>query len=234
VTDLTELRRRLELDAGYASRLLSKLEARGLLIRERSGTDTRRQVVRLTEAGHAAQHSLEQRTVAQIGALLDRLTDEDQHRLLNSMQAITTLVGENPAQPTVVLRNANFEALVARIVADYVEKQDPAREAAWIAELDGERAGCVFCVRGSEDHTAKLRLLLVEPSPRGHGLGRRLVDECVAFARGHGYLAMELWTNDELTSARRVYAKAGFQLVDHEPHRSFGHDLVGETWRLEW
>jgi GNAT superfamily N-acetyltransferase len=123
--------------------------------------------------------------------------------------------------------DATFEALVARIVADYVETQDPGRHAAWIAELDGERAGCVFCVRGSDDRTATLRLLLVEPGARGHGLGRRLVDECVAFARTHGYAATELWTNDVLTAARRVYATAGFELTGREPHRSFGHDLVG-------
>lgn len=226
VTEVTELRRRLALDAGYASRLLGKLEQRGLLVRERSGSDARRQVIRLTDAGRAAQHSLEQRTVEQIGELLGRFTDEDQHRLLKSMQAIGEVVGERNSDATIVLRpprpgdfgwvvqrngavyaqeygwDATYEALVARIVADYVEHQVPAKEAAWIAEVDGERAGCVFCVRGSDEHTAKLRLLLVEPAARGRGLGKRLVAECVAFAKAHGYRAMELWTNDVLTAAR--------------------------------
>lgn len=258
VTEVTELRRRLDMDAGYASRLLSRLEGRGLLTRERSETDARRQLVRLTESGRTAQHSLERRTITQISELLGRFTDEDQHRLLSSMRAITTLVGEQTEDHTIVLRppqpgdfgwvvqrngaiyaqdygwDATYEALVARIVADYVENHDPKREAAWIAELDGERVGCVFCVRGSDEHTAKLRLLIVEPSARGHGLGKRLVAECVAFAKAHGYQAMELWTNSVLTAARAIYAKAGFELVASEPHHSFGHDLVGETWRLEF
>ncbi|GAB2979148.1 bifunctional helix-turn-helix transcriptional regulator/GNAT family N-acetyltransferase [Amycolatopsis acidiphila] len=258
VTEVTELRRRLAMDAGYASRLLGKLEGRGLLTRERSDTDARRQLVRLTEAGRAAQHSLEERTIEQIGELLGRFTDEDQHRLLSSMAAITTVVGERARDSAVVLRpprpgdfgwvvqrngalyaqeygwDATYEALVARIVADYVDKHDPKREAAWIAEVDGERAGCVFCVRGSDEHTAKLRLLIVEPSARGHGLGKRLVAECVAFAKAHGYQGMELWTNSVLVAARAIYAKTGFELVASEPHHSFGHDLVGETWRLEW
>lgn len=258
VTEVTELRRRLDMDAGYASRLLGRLEGRGLLTRERSETDARRQLLRLTETGRAAQHSLEQRTITQIGELLGRFTDEDQHRLLNSMQAISTLVGEQADDRTMVLRpprpgdfgwvvqrhgalyaqeyswDSSFEALVARIVADYVENHDPAREAVWIAELDGERAGCVFCVRGSDERTAKLRLLIVEPGARGHGLGKRLVADCIAFAKAHGYQAMELWTNSVLTAARGIYAAAGFELVASEPHHSFGHDLVGETWRLEW
>jgi DNA-binding MarR family transcriptional regulator/GNAT superfamily N-acetyltransferase len=258
VTEVTELRRRLDLDAGYASRLLSRLEGRGVLTRERSEADARRQLVRLTEAGRAAQHSLEQRTITQISELLGRFTDEDQHRLLSSMQAISTLVGGQARDRTIVLRpprpgdfgwvvqrhgvlyaqeygwDATFEALVARIVADYVENHDPAREAVWIAEFDGERAGCVFCVRGSDERTAKLRLLIVEPTARGYGLGKRLVAECVAFAEAHGYQAMELWTNSVLTAARSIYVKAGFELVASEPHHSFGHDLVGETWRLEF
>ncbi|GAB3578368.1 GNAT family N-acetyltransferase [Amycolatopsis endophytica] len=129
--------------------------------------------------------------------------------------------------------DTTYEGLVARIVADYLDHHDPSREAGWIAELDGERAGAVFCVRGPDDRTAKLRLLLVEPSARGHGIGRRLVDECLAFARAHGYTAMELWTNSVLTAARRIYQRVGFELVDSAPHSSFGHDLVGETWRRE-
>jgi GNAT superfamily N-acetyltransferase len=123
----------------------------------------------------------------------------------------------------------SFEALVARIVADYAVDPDPAREAAWIAEVDGQRAGCVFCVAADED-TAKLRTLLVHPSARGHGLGARLVDTCIDFARTAGYRQITLWTNDILTSAGRIYRAAGFELVEQDRHNSFGHDLVGQTW----
>ena len=129
--------------------------------------------------------------------------------------------------------NCEFEALVARIVADYAAGPGPGRsvvrEAAWIAEVDGERAGCVFCVAADET-TAKLRILLVRPAARGRGLGARLVDECLAFARTAGYRKITLWTNDVLASARRIYQAAGFELVDSEPHHSYGHDLVGQTW----
>ncbi len=125
--------------------------------------------------------------------------------------------------------DTGFEALVARIVADYANGADPDREAAWIAESNGERAGCVFLVAG-EGNMAKLRILLVHPDARGHGLGTRLVDECLAFARAAGYRGVTLWTNDVLASARRIYQAAGFELVDKKPHHSFGKDLVGETW----
>ncbi len=126
--------------------------------------------------------------------------------------------------------NTDFEALVARIVADYAEDHDPDREAAWIAELDGRRAGCVFCVRGDDATTAKLRILLVDPAARGHALGTRLVETCLDFARSSGYKTITLWTNDVLTAARRIYEAAGFDLTDEEQHHSFGHDLVGQTW----
>jgi GNAT superfamily N-acetyltransferase len=124
--------------------------------------------------------------------------------------------------------DTSFEALVAQIVADY----DPKRDAAWIAEVDGERAGCVFCVH-ADDETAKLRILLVRPSARGRGAGRRLVDECVSYARDAGYRRLTLWTNDVLGSARRIYQAAGFALTDEEPHHSFGKDLVGQNWTLD-
>ena len=127
--------------------------------------------------------------------------------------------------------DAGFEALVARIVADYAERHDPAREAAWIAEVDGAPAGCVLCVR-QDDRVAKLRLLLVEPRARGLGIGDRLVRECIGFARAARYRELSLWTNDNLVHARRIYERTGFELVAEDPHRSFGHDLVGQTWTL--
>ncbi len=127
--------------------------------------------------------------------------------------------------------NEEFEGLVAQIVADYIKEHDSAREAAWIAELDGRRAGCVFCVR-KDDDTAQLRILLVDPFARGNGLGDRLVAECVAFARGAGYKRVMLWTNDVLLAARKIYERAGFELVESEAHQSFGKDLVGQNWEL--
>lgn len=129
--------------------------------------------------------------------------------------------------------NTDFEALVAKIVADYANGHDPSREAAWIAEADGQRVGCVFLVAGEEPGTAKLRILLVTPAARGLGIGTRLVEQCLAFARAAGYRRIVLWTNDVLASARRIYQAAGFTLIDEKPHHSFGHDLVGQTWALD-
>jgi GNAT superfamily N-acetyltransferase len=128
--------------------------------------------------------------------------------------------------------DTSFEALVARIVADYAEQHDEARERAWIAEVDGRRVGCVFCVAGDDPQTAKLRILLVDPSARGHGFGSRLVGTCVDFARASGYARMMLWTNHPLAAARRIYLEHGFVRTAEEPHRSFGVDLVGETYEL--
>ena len=129
--------------------------------------------------------------------------------------------------------DTEFEALVARIVADYATDHDPAREAAWIAEVDGERAGCIFLVAGDEPGVAKLRILLVTPTARGLGVGRRLVERCLAFARDTDYRQVTLWTNDVLVSARRIYESFGFALTEQQPHHSFGHDLIGQTWTLE-
>ncbi|BCJ32625.1 MarR family transcriptional regulator [Actinocatenispora thailandica] len=259
--DLLEVRQRLGLDAGYLTRLVTKLAQAGLVTRERSATDARRQVVRLTEDGRDTYRELSRRSSDQIGELLGRLPEPAQQRLLAAMGTVRDVLGEPRAgdggagaeaavrlrapEPGdlgwVVSRNgaiyaaeygwdADYEALVARIVADYVEHRDPARETAWIAERDGVPVGCVFCVRADEPDTAKLRLLLVEPAARGLGVGGRLVDECLRYATEVGYRRMVLWTNDVLTSARRIYARAGFELVDSAKHRSFGHELVGETW----
>ena len=125
--------------------------------------------------------------------------------------------------------DSSFEALVARIVADFAADHDAAREAAWIAEVDGRRVGCVFCV-AADERTAKLRILLVDPAARGQGLGRRLVGTCLGFARAAGYRRITLWTNDVLTAARRIYQATGFELVEQDRHHSFGHDLVGQNW----
>ncbi|WP_181773888.1 bifunctional helix-turn-helix transcriptional regulator/GNAT family N-acetyltransferase [Amycolatopsis pittospori] len=256
-TQVTELRKRLDLDAGYASRLLARLEGRGLLTRERSDEDARRQVVRLTEVGRKAFAVLDERSVDRIGSLLGRFGDEEQERLLGAMDAITALVGERASDPTLVLRpprpgdfgwvvqrhgalysreygwDERFEALVARVVADYVDKRGEPRQAGWIAELDGERVGSIFCMPAEDGTTAKLRMLLLEPAARGRGVGKRLVTECVEFARASGYAAMELWTVSLLEAARAVYQKAGFRLVSEETIPGFGYELTGQTWRLE-
>jgi DNA-binding MarR family transcriptional regulator len=254
-TEVAELRRTLGLDAGYVSRMLARFESDGLVRRTQSATDGRRQVIRLTEAGRAAQRRLDERSAQEIERLLDPLGAAQRRRLLDAMATIrglltpsrtaeVTLRGPRPGDyGWVVARHgalyaeeygwdASFEALVARIVADFGAGYDPTRERVWLAEVDGERAGCVFCV-GRDDSTAQLRLLLVEPHARGLGVGSRLVGECVEFARSAGYRQMVLWTNDVLAAARRIYQRAGFQLVSAHPHHSYGQDLVGQDWALD-
>ena len=251
--DLAELRRTLALDSGYLSRIIGRFKADGLVATQSSPDDGRRQVVELTARGREVFTDLGARSADQIATLLGPLANEDRRRLLTSMSTIRDVFEASaPVRPSLIrpLRSGDFgwvvsrhgvvyaeeyawdqtfEALVARIVADYVDHHVAGRESAWIAELDGEAVGCVFCVRRDED-TAQLRLLLVEPKARGFGIGSRLVDECIRFARGAGYTRMVLWTNDVLVSARRIYEAQGFELVESEPHHSFGHDLVGQTW----
>ena len=249
---LTDLRRKLDVDAGYMTRILDRLESDGLLVRERSRADARRQVVRLSKRGYSAFQTLDKRSTEDVGRLLSRLSNNEQERLLAAMATIEKLLSEAHS-PEPVLRqpvwgdfgwvverhgvlyaevygwDEGCEALIARIVADYIERRDPRRENAWIAEVDGERAGCVFCTKKGRD-VAQLRLLLVEPWARGRGVGTRLVDECLQFARQAGYKRIMLWTNDVLTDARRIYERAGFVLVDEGKHHSFGCDLVGQNW----
>lgn len=251
----TAFAERLQLDLGYVSRLLSSLKERGMVLGESAAEDRRRQVVSLTREGRKAFQSLDEKSSAQIRRLLDRLSEDAQERLMACTREIEALLVEKRA-PTVVLRapdsgdfgwvvqrhgdtyrqeygwDETFEALVARIVADYIERRDPKREAAWIAEVDGQRVGCVFCMR-KEDELAQLRILLVEPSARGMGIGGRLVDECIRFARRAGYRQMMLWTNDVLVDARRIYERAGFRVVEEERHHSFGRDLTGQNWLLD-
>jgi DNA-binding MarR family transcriptional regulator/GNAT superfamily N-acetyltransferase len=254
---VSELRRELDLDAGYLSRILSGFTASGLATTEKSVADGRRQVARLTATGRRAFDELDRRQAGAIDTLLAPLDDDQRTRLVGAMGQIRRMLSNETTRAGVVLRppqpgdlgwvverhgaryaaeygwDATFEALVARIVAEFAEHRDTRREAAWIAELDGERVGCVFCMASDNpeaQHTAQLRLLLVEPSARGAGVGSRLVDECLRFARRSGYRRITLWTNDVLLGARRIYQRAGFGCDRRESHHSFGHDLVGEYW----
>jgi DNA-binding MarR family transcriptional regulator/N-acetylglutamate synthase-like GNAT family acetyltransferase len=255
-TTAGELGEELGLDAGYLSRILSGFQKHGLIRKRPSEADGRRRLLRLTERGREAFAPLEARSRSEIGAMLGGMSIAGQERLVEAMRAIERLLSFRPdpvvpyllrpPQPGdmgwVVHRHGvlyareygwdeRFEALVAGIVAKFIQQYDPRVERCWIAERDGEVVGCVFLVRESEE-VAKLRLLLVEPEARGLGIGSRLVEECIRFARQAGYLKITLWTNDVLNSARRIYEAMGFQLVHEKPHRSFGHDLVGQTWEL--
>ena len=251
---VADLRRDLDLDAGYLSRILSGFTASGLVAREKSAADGRRQVVRLTAEGRQAFDELDRLQAGAIDTLLAPLDDGQRNQLVGAMGQIRRMLGSETPWTGIVLRppqpgdlgwvverhgaryaaeygwDATFEALVARIVADFAERRDTRREAGWIAELDGERVGCVFCTAADAEDTAQLRLLLVEPSARGAGVGTRLVDECLRFAGRSGYRRITLWTNDVLADARRIYERAGFRCDRREPHHSFGHDLVGEYW----
>ena len=264
-TTAAELARDLDLDPGYLSRLLRGLKNAKLIRAERSADDARHLHLRLTAAGRRAFAPLDRRTEAEVAALLAGLDDAGQRRLLAAMATIEATLGEAPAgrapwllRPAqsgdigwVVARHGalyaseygwdmRFEALVARIGADFVDRFDAAREACWIAERDGANVGCVFLVQARDETsgapvagTAQLRMLLVEPAARGLGIGARLVDECARFARGRGYRRIVLWTNSVLVAARAIYARAGYRLTGSEPHQSFGHALVGETWELD-
>jgi DNA-binding MarR family transcriptional regulator/GNAT superfamily N-acetyltransferase len=256
-TTASELGKELGLDAGYLSRILRGFEGRGLISKKLSETDGRRSLLRLTEAGQEAFAPLDARSREDVGAMLGTLSAAEQARLVGAMRTIEELLGARP-EPMVphLLRphepgdmgwvvhrhgilyareygwDERFEALVARIVADFVDNFDPAKERCWIAESDRAILGCVFVVKES-DTVAKLRLLLVEPEARGLGLGTRLVGECVRFARGRGYEKLALWTNSVLDAARRIYEEKGFEIVEEEEHHSFGKDLVGQNWELK-
>lgn len=251
--DIADLRASLGLDPGYATRILDRLGAAGLVTRRRASHDARRQTIQLTPAGRKAFRDLNQRTVDGLDTLLQPLDDANRQRLVSAMGTVRDLLESR--ERVVELRepqpgdfgwivelngrlyaeeygwDQSFETLVARIVADFCTDQDPKLERAWVATVDGVRAGSILCVRG-DNQTAKLRLLLTEPWARGLGVGTKLVDACVEFARAAGYERLVLWTNDVLVAARRIYQRAGFQLVEEEPHHSFGADLVGQTWEL--
>lgn len=251
-----DLARELGMDPGYLSRILRGFAARKLVRRAISEADARQRPLALTSEGRRAFAALDRRSAQEVGDLLAPLPDAAQARLTGAMSAIETLLAPADAAPApFVLRphrpgdlgwvvqahgelyareygwNERFEALVARVVADFIDHFDPARERAWIAERDGERVGSVFVVRKSAK-VAKLRLLIVDPKTRGLGLGRLLVAECIRFARDAGYRTLTLWTQENLTAARAIYGAAGFRRVASEPSAGFGSPLVSETWEL--
>jgi DNA-binding MarR family transcriptional regulator/GNAT superfamily N-acetyltransferase len=255
-TEVVELRRELDLDAGYLSRILARFEAAGIASRGRSELDRRRQVVRLTRRGRARFRVLDRRSAAEVGGLLSRLDDSGQEELIGAMGSIRRALANGAGPETgVILRepqpgdlgwiverhgalyareygwDERFEALVSRVVADFAASRDPARERAWIAGVDGARAGCILCVAKSR-RVAQLRLLLVDPRFRRLGIGETLVDECVSFARSAGYREMTLWTNDVLTAARPIYERAGFEVVAEAAHDEFGPRIVGQHMRV--
>jgi DNA-binding MarR family transcriptional regulator/GNAT superfamily N-acetyltransferase len=251
---------KLDLDEGYLSRILRGFAQRGLVRRGRQATDSRRKPLELTAQGRRAFAPLDARSRAEVTAMLGSLAGSEQQRLVGAMQIIEDLLGAPDAARSkavpyllrghragdmgwVIHRHGalyaqeygyddHFEALVAEIAAHFIEHFDRDRERCWIAEMGGEIVGSVFLVRKSAT-IAKLRLLLVEPRARGLGIGARLVDECIRFARAAGYRKLMLWTQSELKAARLLYQRAGFKRVRSEPHRSFAKKLVAETWELE-
>jgi DNA-binding MarR family transcriptional regulator/ribosomal protein S18 acetylase RimI-like enzyme len=257
----TEIATELGLDAGYLSRLLQRLQRRRLITRTRSAQDGRHSHISLTAEGKKAFRTLDRLASADVERLLDTLDDAGRQRLLDAMTTISRLLGEpdvTDREPAYILRPPHagdygwivqihgalyareygwkepFEALVARVVADYIEKFDPAYERCWIAERHGEKIGCVFVQKDRErDGVAKLRMLLVHPSARGLGVGRRLVDECTRFARDTGYHTISLWTHVELTTARKIYADVGYTKIREEVHDHFGKPLTSETWEMK-
>ena len=252
----SDLSRELGLDPGYLSRILAGLERRGLIEKTHSESDARLRLLALTPEGRYAFFLLDARSREEVAEMLGELSEEEQRRLLEAMRTIERILDKSfkYSEPFylrthepgdmgwVVHRHGvvyareygwdeRFEALVARIVADFINNLDPSRERCWIAEMEGERVGCVFVVKAS-DEVAKLRLLLVEPRARGLGLGSRLVQECIRFARSRGYKTLTLWTNSVLDAARHIYEEQGFMLVEEEEHHSFGKNLVGQNWEL--
>ena len=253
----TELARDLGLDPGYLSRMLDAFRRQGLIDKHRSRQDGRQTLLSLTEKGRRTFAPLNARANEDVAALLSKLSPAKQQHLLAAMNVIEEVLSPPAVRQVAYLLRSHrpgdmgwvvcrhgvlysqeygwderFEALVAKIVAQFIPNYDPQREHCWIAERAGEILGCVFLVRQTKT-IAKLRLLLVEPSARGLGLGTRLVAECIGFARQAGYRSILLWTNHVLLDARRIYQRAGFRIIQRERHHSFGHDLIGETWELK-
>ncbi|MCW4116581.1 bifunctional helix-turn-helix transcriptional regulator/GNAT family N-acetyltransferase [Aurantimonas sp. MSK8Z-1] len=252
-----EIGRLLDMDKAHLSRIVGRLRARGLVASKVSPEHGRHLLLSLTPTGTAAFAAMEDGTREAIAALLRDVDAGSRQRLGAALRDIRAAFGEagNSAPPVlrplgvgdvgwIIHRQARlyhedygwdwtYEALVARILADYVAGFDPAREDGWIAERDGRILGSVFLMKSEEPQTGRLRLLYVEPEARGLGLGHRLVETCIDRARALGYRRLTLWTNDILLAARRIYQAKGFRLVDEAPHHSFGHDLVGQTWILD-
>jgi GNAT superfamily N-acetyltransferase len=247
----------LGLDAGYLSRIVQKFDEDGLIVRKPFAADRRQYQLSLTAKGRQAFAKLDRSSHDDVADMLAVLPQDDRKRLIAAMAAIERLLGSAGVSPgTAILReprpgdigwvvqshgalyaseygwDSSFEVLVAEIAAKFLASFDASRDRCWIAELDGAEVGSVFLVRHSDD-IAKLRLLLVDPAGRGQGLGRRLVGECIAFARACGYRKITLWTQSILVAARKIYQDAGFVLVASEPHRSFGQSLIGETWEMK-
>jgi DNA-binding MarR family transcriptional regulator/GNAT superfamily N-acetyltransferase len=254
--EVSDVRRALAVDAGYLSRMLTRLEAHELIARRRSDRDARRQLVQLTERGRAEFAVLDSRSSERVRGLVSGLGEPEQRRLAAAMGAIRELLAETPVGATPQLRapepgdygwiiqrhgglyaaeygwNSRIEAYAAIAIGEFIERDDRDHERAWIAEVDGRRAGSIFCTR-RDDEVAQLRMLFVEPGARGLGIGALLVDECMAFARAAGYRSMLLWTTSVLTAARRLYQRAGFELVGQEPFHDFAPELVSEYWRRD-
>jgi DNA-binding MarR family transcriptional regulator/GNAT superfamily N-acetyltransferase len=253
----SDIAKALDLDAGYLSRVLRNFEKQGLISRKTSRADARQSHLTLTARGHKMFEPHERRSQRDVAAMLGKLADGEQTRLVAAMATIENLLdGSAAPKPDIILRAPKpgdfgwivtrhaelyaqeygwaepFEGLCAQIVADFANNNDPKRERCWIAELNGENVGTVMLVKDS-DEVARLRLLLVDPKARGLGLGQRLTDECVRFARAAGYKKMTLWTHSVLTAARHVYEKAGFTLTSSEPRHTWGKDVVAEFWDLE-
>jgi DNA-binding MarR family transcriptional regulator/GNAT superfamily N-acetyltransferase len=253
----TDIRKELGLDAGYMSRILREFERRKLVTREQSKTDERQKFLSLTAKGRKAFAPLDERSNHDAAAMLGELSAAKRERLVGAVQTVRRLLGDaqEPRVPYllrqhrpgdmgwIIHRQAilyaeeygwdeTYEALAAEIVAQFIRNYDPKRERCWIAEKDGAQVGAVFAAKAS-DEVAKLRLLHVEPEARGLGIGKRLVEECVRFARQTGYQKMTLWTQSILHAARHLYKQAGFHVVREEQHHSFGKDLTAETWQLD-
>jgi DNA-binding MarR family transcriptional regulator/GNAT superfamily N-acetyltransferase len=247
----------LDLDHGYLSRILRRFGEDGLIAKKRATEDGRQSLITITAKGRKAFAPLNKGSHDQVAQLLARLSRAEQARLIGAMETVEALLDTpKPRPPALLLRShqpgdmgwvvaahgalyaqeygwdISFEALVAKIVAEFIETFDPARERCWIAEMDGVPVGSAFVVRKT-DETAKLRLLIIDPKARGLGLGKRLVDECLRFAKRAGYRSMTLWTQSNLLAARGIYRRAGFRLTASEANHSFGVDLISETWDID-
>ena len=253
-----EIGRHLKMDKAHLSRIVGRLRARGLVQARSSRRHARHVMLTLTAAGKRAFAAADAGTRAQIDALISPIDAGGRVRLASAMRDIRAVLGDGEAQDDgvrlrppapgdlgwIIWRQTalyhqeygwdwTYEGLAGRILGAFVESFDPAREDAWVAERRGAIVGSIFLMKSDDPSVGKLRLLYVEPSARGRGVGRMLVDACVNRARELGYQKLTLWTNDVLVAARRIYQAAGFQLIDEAPHHSFGHDLVGQTWTLE-